>query len=68
MQYYRLLGEKKKSEFYNSHLGTEIIGMHKIYFGLRWWHSGKESSCNAGDTSSVLGFGRPPGGGNGNLL
>ena len=32
---------------------------------------GKESACNAGDardTGSILGSGRPPGGGNGNQL
>ena len=29
---------------------------------------GKESACNAGDPGSIPGFGRSPGGGNGNLL
>ena len=29
---------------------------------------GKESTCNAGDTSSIPGLGRSPGGGHGNPL
>ena len=29
---------------------------------------GKESACNAGDPGSIPGFGRSPGGGNGNPL
>ena len=29
---------------------------------------GKESTCNAGDMSSISGSGRPPGGGNSNSL
>ena len=39
--------------------------------GLPWWLSCKESACNAGDAGdagSIPGLGRPPGGGNGNLL
>ena len=39
--------------------------------GLPQWHSGKESTCNAGDTgdaSSMSGLGRCPSGGNGNPL
>ena len=35
---------------------------------LPWWLSGKESACNAGDSSSIPGLGRSPGGGKGNLL
>ena len=27
---------------------------------LPWWHSGKESACNAGDMSSIPGLGRSP--------
>ena len=37
--------------------------------GLPWWLSGKESACNAGsagDTGSIPGSGRSPGGGHGN--
>ena len=39
--------------------------------GLPRWLSSRESSCNAGkagDSSSIPGLGRSPGGGNGNLL
>ena len=36
--------------------------------GLPWWLSGKESTCNAGDTGSVPGLGRSPGEGNDNPL
>ena len=32
------------------------------------WHSGKDSSCSAGDVSSIPGLGRSPGEGNGNTL
>ena len=32
------------------------------------WLSNKESTCNAGDTSSIPGSGRSPGEGNGNPL
>ena len=35
---------------------------------LPWWLSGKETTCNVGDTSSVSGLGRVPGEGNGNPL
>ena len=36
--------------------------------GLPWWLSGKEMTCNAGDTASIPGSGRSPGVGNGNPL
>ena len=39
--------------------------------GFLWWLSGKESACSAGDerdTSSIPGWGRCPGDGNGNPL
>ena len=39
--------------------------------GLPWWLSSKQSTCNAGDagdTGSVPGLGRFPGGGHGNPL
>ena len=39
--------------------------------GLPWWLSGKESTCNAraiGDTGSIPGWGRCPGGGHRNPL
>ena len=36
--------------------------------GLPQWLSGKESSCNAGDSGLIPGSGRYPGEGNGNPL
>ena len=33
---------------------------------LPWWLSGKESTCQAGDASSIPGLRRPPGEGNSN--
>ena len=39
--------------------------------GRPWWFSGKESACNAGDTEDaglIPGWGKSPGGGNGNPL
>ena len=44
--------------------------MLKIYFSI-CLRTGKESACNAGaegDTGSILGSGRSPGGGHGNPL
>ena len=38
------------------------------YFGLPWWFSGKESTCSEGDSGSVPGLERSPGGGNSNPL
>ena len=35
---------------------------------LPWWLSGKESTCNAGNTGLIPGLGRSPGEGNGNPL
>ena len=43
----------------------------KTPFGLPWWLSSKETTCNAGDTGdvgSIPGSGRSPGEGNGNPL
>ena len=37
-----------------------------LLYPLPWWVSGKESACNAGDLSSILGLGRSPGEENGN--
>ena len=42
-----------------------------VCIGLPWWLSNKESACSAGaagDTGSVLGWERSPGGGHGNPL
>ena len=36
--------------------------------GLLCWLSAKESACSAGDPGLILGSGRSPGGGHGNLL
>ena len=36
--------------------------------GLSRWLSAKESACNAGEAGSMPGFGRSPGGENGNPL
>ena len=35
---------------------------------LPWWLSGKESTGNAGDAGLIPGWGRSPGGGQGNSL
>ena len=45
----------------------EVILIIYIY-GLPWWLSVKESTCNAGDADSIPGSGRSPGGGLGNPL
>ena len=37
-------------------------------YGLPWWLSGEESSCNVGDASLIPGSGRSPGEGNGTPL
>ena len=42
------------------------IYSHTIW--LPWWLSSKESMFNAGDAGSISGWGRYPGGGNGNPL
>ena len=38
----------------------------RVLGGLPWWLNGKESTCNVGDTGSIPGSGRFPGGGHGN--
>ena len=46
-----------------------IVELYGNYTGLPQWLSGKESSCNAGDTEgwgSIPGSGTSSGGGNGN--
>ena len=37
-------------------------------YGLLRWLTGKESASSAGDVTSIPGWGRAPGGGNGNPL
>ena len=36
--------------------------------GLRWWLSGKDSTCHARDQGLIPGLGQSPGGGHGNPL
>ena len=48
-------------------LNSTKIGIFKYHFGLPWWLSSKESTCNAGSVRSIPGLGRAPGEGNGNL-
>ena len=46
-------------------------GTSALFSGLPWWLGGKESACNAGDagdTRSIPGSARYPGGGPGNPL
>ena len=38
--------------------------LHSIYLGHPWWLSGKESTCTAGDESSIPGSRSSPGEGN----
>ena len=46
-----------------------VIFKHKSgVSGLPWWLSGKEFACKAGDSGSIPGSGRSPGGGRGNPL
>ena len=42
-----------------------ILNVTHDLIWLPWWLSGKESACNAGDSSSIPGSRRPLGGGNG---
>ena len=39
-----------------------------MHFGLPWWHSGKDSTCNAGDPGLIPESGRSLGERNGNPL
>ena len=39
-----------------------------VFLGFSGGSDGKESTCNAGDLSSIPGLGRSPGGGHGNPL
>jgi len=48
-----------------------ILPLTVSQFGLPWWLSSKESTCNAGnaeDMGSISGSGRSPGAGNGSPL
>ena len=44
------------------------INISQLLFGFTGSSDGKESACNVGDRSSILGLGRSPGEGNGNPL
>ena len=46
----------------------DLRGRNSMLMRLPWWFSGKESACNAGDSSLIPGLGRSPGGGNDNPL
>ena len=49
-------------------VSASLFGLFHPPLGLPRWYSGKESACQAGDLSSILGSGRSPGEGNGNPL
>ena len=53
-----------------SNLNNRILPYFLFSFRpmLPRWLSGKESACNAGDTGSIPGSGRSPGGEHGNPL
>ena len=42
--------------------------LHMYIYRLPGWFSSKESTCNAGDMGLILGSGRSPREGHGNLL
>ena len=44
------------------------IAVCRSHLELSWWLRGKASACSAGDTGSIPGPGRPPGGGQDNPL
>ena len=44
------------------------VTCNSLSIGFSWWLTGKEPTCNAGDTSSIPALGRSPGEGNGNPL
>ena len=50
-----------------SHISIRLME-RTLSTGLPRWLSGKESTCNMGDTSSIPQLGRSPGEGSGNLL
>ena len=47
---------------------SKLFGITTSVTGFLGGSNGKESSCNAGDMSSIPGLGRSLGGGNGNPL
>ena len=56
-----------------NHSMLKVMIYHNLYWaklnlGLLWWLSGKESTCSVGDSGSIPGLKRSPGGGHGNSL
>ena len=49
-------------------LDDRMLTLGRLFIGLPWWLSDKESACNAEDVGSVPGSGRSPEAGNGNPL
>ena len=45
-----------------------LLGQSDVFKGPPQWLSSKQSTCNAGDVGSIPGWGRSPGGENGNPL
>ena len=57
--------------FFPTDLEDDLLFPVKVFQGLPWWLSGKESTCiagNAGDEGSIPGSERSQGGGHGNPL
>ena len=52
------------------HLGdcSSLVGRQQALWGFPGGSDGKESTCNAGDLTSIPGLGRSPGGGHGTPL
>ena len=61
----RLKYKGRESEEIMAHF---ILDLQRPTWGFPDGSVGKESFCNAGDTSSISGSGRSPGGGHGNTL
>ena len=49
-------------------LDDRMLTLGRLFIGLPWWLSDKESACNAEDVGSVPGSGRSPEEGNGSPL
>ena len=63
-----LLTKRKSTVLKDGLLGSYIWWIIMPLWGFPNDSSGKESTYNAGDTGSLLGSGKSPGGGNGNPL
>ena len=71
----KLSGLKQQCNLFTAHDSTgQEFGVYREYiqhdmiYNLPWWHSGKESTCNAGSVGPIPGSERSPGEGNGNSL